>query len=230
MTGSLYMMRHGSTPLNASSGGVDRIRGWLDVPLDDEGRAEAFQTAEVLKKILQGRGEALHRVFSSDLLRTRRTSEILCTSLAKQQPMPQMEVTPDLRPWNMGTFEGKPTKDAITQMPYYLEHPDEPVPLGEPFNTYRNRFLDRLHIIAAMPGNNLVVTHFRGIKLAEAWDAAGRHDNDFDEGVMMSDDVPTAGLFLLKPKKGLDPVFVAKSSGKRELPPWAVQALAKGVS
>jgi broad specificity phosphatase PhoE len=34
--GKLILVRHGHTPLNAA-GKEERLRGWLDIPLDEQG-------------------------------------------------------------------------------------------------------------------------------------------------------------------------------------------------
>ena len=67
--GKLILIRHGHTPLNGH-GSEERLRSWLDVPLDEQGLQEAAETAE---KIANYRVTA---IFSSDLRRARQTAEI----------------------------------------------------------------------------------------------------------------------------------------------------------
>ena len=43
--GKLILVRHGHTSLN-SPGDDERLRAWLDVPLDEKGLREAAETAE----------------------------------------------------------------------------------------------------------------------------------------------------------------------------------------
>lgn len=46
--GKLILVRHGHTPLN-SPGEDERLRSWLNVPLDQKGLEEAARTADMLK-------------------------------------------------------------------------------------------------------------------------------------------------------------------------------------
>src|SRR5207302_590644 len=56
-TVDLFLIRHGETPLNDEN----RMRGWLDTPVDEEGLKELDKTANFL------RGTPLKRLLSSDL-------------------------------------------------------------------------------------------------------------------------------------------------------------------
>ena len=68
--GKLILVRHGHTPLN-SPGRDERLRSWLDVPLDDKGLEEAVRTADMLANYPIG------MVYCSDLRRARQTAEVL---------------------------------------------------------------------------------------------------------------------------------------------------------
>ena len=46
--GKLILVRHGRTPLNAP-GNDERLRGWLDIPLDEHGLEEAEEAGERLR-------------------------------------------------------------------------------------------------------------------------------------------------------------------------------------
>ena len=48
--GKLLIIRHGHTSLNLP-GRDERLRGWLDVPLDGEGLEEAAETAEQVNRL-----------------------------------------------------------------------------------------------------------------------------------------------------------------------------------
>src|SRR5260370_1268713 len=93
----LWIVRHARTALNKGGSSVERVRGWKDVPLDATGRAEA-------RRIGAGFGEIpIHLIMTSDLSRAEATAkEIQRATGAK------LVVTPGLRPWNMGDFEGQP--------------------------------------------------------------------------------------------------------------------------
>lgn len=64
---TIYIVRHGETEWNA----IGRIQGQKDSPLTDKGLKQAKEAAEKLKHI------QFDAIFSSDLLRTRRTAEII---------------------------------------------------------------------------------------------------------------------------------------------------------
>jgi len=63
----ILAIRHGQTAWNADG----RIQGHTDIGLDDTGQWQAERLAEALQ------GEALHALYSSDLLRARQTAQLL---------------------------------------------------------------------------------------------------------------------------------------------------------
>ncbi len=67
----LFLVRHGETDWNREH----RIQGWTDVPLNEEGLRQAQHLAESLRSYNP------RRVFTSDLLRSRQTGEILSQHL-----------------------------------------------------------------------------------------------------------------------------------------------------
>jgi broad specificity phosphatase PhoE len=67
----IYIIRHASTALNGESGGDDKIRGWMDVPLSREGKREAEDLAWRLRK------SGIDTVFSSDLIRAEDTARAI---------------------------------------------------------------------------------------------------------------------------------------------------------
>lgn len=85
----LYIVRHGQTDWNVER----RIQGWMDIPLNDVGRAQAAELKEKLKDV------DFAFCFSSDLQRAVETAHILTNS---------MEVRKDerLRERNFGPWEG----------------------------------------------------------------------------------------------------------------------------
>ena len=68
--GKLILVSRGHTSLN-SPGADERLRAWLDIPLDDKGKQEAVETSETLK------GRPIEVIYCSDLRRARQTAEIL---------------------------------------------------------------------------------------------------------------------------------------------------------
>jgi probable phosphoglycerate mutase len=92
MVRTLYLLRHAMTAWNAEK----RWQGQTDIPLNDEGRAQA----RALVDRLLDRG--LVRVHTSDLSRARETAEIVARALN----LPLLS-DPDLRERGFGPFEGK---------------------------------------------------------------------------------------------------------------------------
>lgn len=90
---TLYLVRHGQTDWN-----VQRItQGETDIPLNEEGIKQAETMASNLKQI------KFDVVFSSDLIRAKRTAEII----AFEKKL-AVETTKLLRERRYGKFNGKP--------------------------------------------------------------------------------------------------------------------------
>jgi broad specificity phosphatase PhoE len=68
--GRLILVRHGHTSLN-SPGSDERLRAWLDVPLDEKGMQEVAETAKKLTKY------PIEVIYCSDLRRARQTAGVL---------------------------------------------------------------------------------------------------------------------------------------------------------
>jgi broad specificity phosphatase PhoE len=80
-----------------------RWQGQTDIPLSDEGRAQARALVDRL------RGRGLVRVHTSDLSRARETAEIVADALT----LPLVS-DPDLRERGFGVFEGKTAAECAT--------------------------------------------------------------------------------------------------------------------
>lgn len=163
----IYLVRHGATKLNNTTDtSQDRIRGWTDVPLTDEGRREAESAAAALQ------GKGVGYLATSDLSRAEETADIIGKAIGVK-PVPMM----GLRPWNLGEFSGKSTKEALPQLAEYVQkRPDEPVPGGESFNDFKARaFAGIAEALKAAGQKQLaIVTHHRLERLMEAWQQAGQ--------------------------------------------------------
>ena len=90
-TTRLFLVRHGATTLSAE----DAFAGATDVPLSDEGRAQAQRLAQRLA------GDQIAAVYSSPLQRTRDTATIL----AAPHQLP-LALRPGLREMDHGHWEG----------------------------------------------------------------------------------------------------------------------------
>lgn len=157
----LYLIRHAESLWNAEK----RIQGHRDVDLNEHG----LKQAQALAGRLSSAG--LSALYSSDLLRARRTAE----AIARQT---RLEVQSDaaLRERNLGIFEGL-TFDEVAQnfagdaRRHHSGDPDYVIPKGESYRQSYERVLAALDRIRSRhsQGRVAVVAH------GGALDALFRH-------------------------------------------------------
>src|SRR5271166_5058329 len=149
--GKLILVRHGHTQLN-SPGKDERLRGWLDVPLDEEGLREAVEIAEQLANY------PVEAIYSSDLRRARQTAETL-----RRHTRARVHATSDLRPWNLGVFGGQKVHDLLPFLNLLNRHPELPAPSSESFHQfygrYSKRLLELMNTAEQASGYIVAVTH-----------------------------------------------------------------------
>ena len=90
----IYIFRHGETAYNVK--GV--MQGWLDMPLNENGRALAEATGRAMK------GIKFDRCITSPLIRAKETAEIILKYSENSTPI---TVDDRLKEINFGRFEGK---------------------------------------------------------------------------------------------------------------------------
>lgn len=164
--GNIWVGRHGRTKFNVNNqGSKELLRGWLDVPLDDQGLYEA----DILADYLWRYSEGVEKVWASNLSRTEITAKPIAKSL-------QVPVVPTiaLRAWNLGDLQGQPVDDANFLINHrVMSAPDEPVPGGESFNEFQDRVLEffdeRLKEAAYSEGDQILITHYRTVKLIQGY-------------------------------------------------------------
>jgi broad specificity phosphatase PhoE len=156
--GKLILVRHGHTPLNRP-GDDERLRSWLDVPLDEKGIEEAAKTADMLTKY------DIDVIYCSDLRRARQTAEVL-----RRRVKAPVMATSELRPWNLGAFGGQRVKDILPFLSLLNQRGDLPAPSGESFyqfyGRYSHRLTELLSLADASDGYVLAVTHVRNLLAA----------------------------------------------------------------
>jgi broad specificity phosphatase PhoE len=86
------LVRHGCTDYNVEN----RLQGWMDVPLNEEGRRQAKELAFSINK------KCWDVVISSDLIRAKQTAEIISEALNSP-----LFLFKGLRERNFGIYEGK---------------------------------------------------------------------------------------------------------------------------
>jgi broad specificity phosphatase PhoE len=158
--GKLILVRHGHTALNVP-GKDERLRGWLDLPLDQQGLQEAFETADRLSDY------PVEAIYSSDLRRARQTAE----TLRRRTQAPKIHPTSDLRPWNLGVFAGQRVHDILPFLNLLNRHPDLAAPSGESYYQFYGRYSRRLtalmSLALASSGCIVAVTHVRNVLAAQ---------------------------------------------------------------
>lgn len=154
--GKLLIIRHGHTPLNLP-GRDERLRGWLDIPLDQKGLEEAEETGEFIRNNYD-----VAQIYCSDLRRARQTAEAL-----RKRTGGSLAHTSDLRPWNLGVFCGQRVREIIPFLNLLNQHPDMPAPGGESFYQFYGRYAHRLATLLAEAETSAksiaVVTHVRNL-------------------------------------------------------------------
>jgi broad specificity phosphatase PhoE/2'-5' RNA ligase/cation transport regulator ChaB len=172
-------------PIMHQNGAISkRISGNSPISLNVKGE----QLAERLGRRIKLKG-GLDVIHSSDLPRATQTADCII----KHNPeCKRAAPTPNLRPWRLGSIEGKQPADVADLVKYYIEHPDEVPPgLGrdgkpaESFNSAVRRQLGELFEIYqdSIDHPNMkigVVMHSRGMELLQA---------AVDKGMEPGDDV-----------------------------------------
>lgn len=163
---TVYVVRHGSTDYNSGESKAGKVteekfRGHKDIPLNADGRAEAQRVAKLMAPL------GIKEIYSSDLSRAADTAKAIQKATGAE-----LEISKDLRPWDLGKLTGTPVKEGLAELKQYASKtPSKPLPGGESFDTFRDRFLTELDGIlkeAAQEGPFVVVTHTRGTQLIKA--------------------------------------------------------------
>jgi probable phosphoglycerate mutase len=188
----VHVIRHGCTALNAESGETDRIRGWVDVPLAPQGIEDAGKLALSLAK------SGITLIYSSPLSRAFDTARPIAAATGAE-----LVDEPGLKPWKMGIWNGMESNDVHAQMrEYMVQRPNDKIPDGESFNTFKHRTLDAVaRILEAKPGHSIaIVTHHRVERLLTAWDKAGQPLDraiDMDEMLRHGEGTASAKIMTL---------------------------------
>jgi 2,3-bisphosphoglycerate-dependent phosphoglycerate mutase len=148
----LICARHGRTAWNADR----RFQGQTDVPLDDEGLAQAQALAAHL------RDEQFDHAFTSDLIRARATAEAIYTGRPGA-----LTVTEELREMHFGEWEGLTWDEIVARWPE-LNVKNEKIPMhytaegGESWDALCARIdttLRRITALMAPDDRALIVCH-----------------------------------------------------------------------
>jgi broad specificity phosphatase PhoE len=148
----LYLMRHGETAWSLSG----QHTGRTDIPLIEQGEQDARKLAERLRAV------KFSRVFTSPLLRARRTCE-----LAGMGDLAEIE--PDLAEWDYGEYEGLRPVDIRKARPDWNVFGDG-CPGGESPAQVSERADRLIARLRALEGNIAIFSHGHfGRVLAARW-------------------------------------------------------------
>lgn len=153
--GRLILVRHGKSVLN-SLDDSERLRGWMDIPLDEQGLREAQETARHVAQ------HSVQRIYCSDLYRAKQTAQAVVR--ATQAPI---VYTSDLRPWNLGSLTGQLVADILPTLLQLEVDLEMPAPGGESFLSFYERYsrklMELLEIAERSPSCIVAVTHHRNL-------------------------------------------------------------------
>lgn len=164
----VYLCRHAQT--DASK--LGNLRGWLDFPLNKQGKKDAAVVGEWLK------GKSVEQVRRSDLKRAKQTSRRILDALGILQVY---ETGFWYRDWSLGLLDGRPQGDVDALIADYVTKNQNNAPdAGETFNKFLQRCLPRIQSlmdVVADPdqsGNVIaLVTHSSVLRAVSAWMVAG---------------------------------------------------------
>ena len=204
--GKLILVRHGHTSLNVP-GRDERLRGWLDIPLDEQGLQEAVETADRLV------GYPVQAIYSSDLRRARQTAEML-----RRRTHARVTHATELRPWNLGVFCGQRVHDIIPFLNLLNRHPDMPAPSGESFYQFYGRYSRRLselmNLALQSPGYVVAVTHVRNLLATQTILEHGDRDRVPVRGGPSTGALTIVeqvdGIWRMRPEGGISQVIAAE--------------------
>lgn len=170
---TLYMGRHGETKLNSE----DKLRGWVDVPLNDKGIEEAEAMGNAMADT------AIDRIYCSDLDRADHTAMIVAQHHVLKPIARQW-----FRPLNYGDLNGKPLSEVkpilLKLNDTWATNPDYEAPGGESFTEFQDRNLQGLHAILKNAEDDeeiMIVAHLRNCLLFHAVATTG--------GPLVGDDI-----------------------------------------
>jgi len=144
--------RHGGTDWNIA--GI--LQGWMDVEINDRGRRQAFELVATFSSV------GFSKIYSSSLIRSRETAEIIARSLRLAPP----ECVDGLRERNFGAIQGIPKAELADLNPVLLQqilkrNPATHFEQGESMDEFADRVLDAIVSVARPNAGKriLVITH-----------------------------------------------------------------------
>jgi broad specificity phosphatase PhoE len=190
-------LRHGTTEANEEG----LHRGWMDIPLDEKGKADAKEAANEVQSL------GVTKIYCSDLDRGIETAQIVGEELGIE-PVPDFR----LRPWNKGIYQGQPKDETKEEFQFYIDNPNVAIPGGESLNDFTKRYYEVLeeYLEEAQEGVILIVFHTSNA-IGTANYVEGKDREQADREI-----VQPGGILLVGEKDGkLDwrPIFKEQEQG-----------------
>ena len=194
---TLVLVRHGQSQWNLEN----RFTGWEDVPLTEQGRAEAKRAGELLK----AHGARFDQAFTSDLTRAQDTLAIILGVLG-QKDLP-VEKDKALNERHYGKLQGlnkaeTAEKYGAEQVHIWRRSYDVPPPEGESLKDTAARtlpYLDAKILPAVKAGKNVIVA---------------AHGNSLRSIVMQLDELTREQVLELNLDTGVPLVYEFDAAGK----------------
>jgi len=153
------LMRHGDTSWDSSDPKLNRINGWSSEGLDSRGQAQVAASIPTLAEA------GLTGILTSDLERAEETARLVGEALGLQAVSEY-----GLRCWFVGMYAGQREVVVDPLIQFFINHPLEPIPCGESWQTATNRFMHTLGVVEDYALRHpdkclLVVTHGSPIQM-----------------------------------------------------------------
>lgn len=167
----IFCIRHGQTALDD----MHRSDGWLDLPLNDEGRQNIVLALKFFKKV------PITKIYTAPLRRTKETAEILQSGIVSH---PDIEVAEAIKTWNLGSLAGDPKKPNKVVVKELLRNSAKKAPDGESYDEFTSRFdpfLEKLEKEAKEKGPFLMILSGSNCRRVSELCFDDREDLDMDE-------------------------------------------------
>lgn len=189
---AIFLVRCGRTELNSGEeGSQENILGWKDVPLSNLGKEDSKRIANTFIDI------PVYKIYSSDLSRARDTAKEVSRVIGSS-----FVTLKGLRPWNLGDIQGTLSFTASELLKEYIRrYVYKSFRCGESFDDFKERAINTFNTILDEFEKNrkniVVITHFRFIKMIQAWVSAGSVEYEIDVNVFMQDDVTPGSIMMI---------------------------------
>lgn len=195
--GGFIVIRHGSTARNGGAGAAERMRGWDDIPLNDQGEQQADRLGAAFA------GKKIAIIYASPMKRSLDTANAISKTTGAK-----VVVDDNLKPWNIGEYSGKDAKVYGPELARLAkEHPDQKIPGGESFNDYLKRYIPAVqkHMQDAigLDGMTLEVNHTRGYRMVKSLiQSKGDPSLPIRDAVLDKSEIGPGGLMGLRNVNG----------------------------